>query len=89
MSVKQINDHGLLTAGHSIEEAFNTLYWLGQACQVQVDVMTSGAELVPPDKEMALKRSACYQKHRERIMGMREWDALVRLLDREDPSYKN
>ena len=84
-----LRNHGLLAGGHSIQEAFNTMYWLEQACQVQVDVMASGAELVLPSKEMALKMSARYKKHPERIMGMLEWDAMVRLLDREDPSYKN
>jgi ribulose-5-phosphate 4-epimerase/fuculose-1-phosphate aldolase len=79
----------LLAGGRSIPEAFNTMYWLEQACQVQVDAMASGAELVVPTKEVVSQMSTRYVNHPERIMGMLEWDAYIRLLDREDPSYRN
>ena len=84
-----MRNHGLLAGGRSIPEAFNTMYWLEQACQVQVDVMASGAELVLPREEIALKMAARYKNHPERVMGMLEWDAMIRLLDREDPGYRD
>jgi ribulose-5-phosphate 4-epimerase/fuculose-1-phosphate aldolase len=82
-------NHGLLAGGRSIAECFNTMYWLEQACQVQVDLMASGAETVAPSQEMATKMANRYRNHPERIMGLMEWNAYLRLLDREDSSYRN
>lgn len=43
-------NHGLLAAGRTIPEAFNTIYYLERACQAQVAAMSGGAELVfPPE----------------------------------------
>ena len=32
-----LRNHGLLTCGRSVPQAFNTMYWLETACRVQVD----------------------------------------------------
>src|SRR6202046_4514746 len=46
-----LRNHGLLTCGRTIQQAFNTLYQLEMSCQAQVDVMAAGAEIVLPPTE--------------------------------------
>lgn len=81
-----LNNHGLLTCAPTIGEAFTALYVLETACKVQVDVMTSRAKIVIPDKD-AIARTV---EHGESgaLSGEREWATIVRWLDRTDPSYK-
>ena len=84
-----LRNHGLLVVGASIPEAFNNAYRLERACQVQVAAMAGGAELVlPPDDVVA----QTYQRYRpgvRRRFGLLEWPALLRRLDRLDPSFRD
>lgn len=80
-----LHNHGLLTCAPTIGDAFTTLYLLETACKVQVDAMRSGTELVMPDEE-AIARTAA---HGEELTGEREWQAVLRSLERTDPSYRN
>ncbi|WP_447774221.1 class II aldolase/adducin family protein [Variovorax boronicumulans] len=84
-----LRNHGLLVAGASVAQAFNTLYWLEMACKAQVDAMASGAKLVTPSPEVVRKTSHLYKPQVRRPHGELEWPAMLRLLDRKDPSYKN
>ena len=45
-----MHNHGLLSAGRTVSEAFYFLYVLEIACKVQVDVMSTNAELIYPDQ---------------------------------------
>ena len=36
-----LRNHGLLACGPSIPQAFNTIYWLEQACRIQVQLLSS------------------------------------------------
>ncbi|MDH3691065.1 MAG: class II aldolase/adducin family protein [Gammaproteobacteria bacterium] len=82
-----LHNHGLLTCAPSVQKAFTTLYVLEIACKVQVDVMTSGTEMILPAKN-ALARTIEYAKSDGALTGEREWQAIIRWLDRTDPSYK-
>jgi ribulose-5-phosphate 4-epimerase/fuculose-1-phosphate aldolase len=84
-----LRNHGLLACGRSVAEAFNVMYWLEQACKVQVDVMASGAEKVMPSRELAEQMAERYSPHGKMSFGELEWPALLRLLDREDPSFRD
>lgn len=83
-----LRNHGLLTCGRSVAEAFNLLYWLEMACRAQVDAMASGAELTLPGEEIAEKTATLYDPGTRRVFGELEWDAMLRQLDRDDPSYR-
>jgi len=85
-----LSNHGLLTVGRTIPEAFLYLYRLESACQVQLDAMACGRELaVPP--EAVIQRSGSqmeeFAKHVSDI-GQLEFAALVRLMDKKDPSFR-
>jgi ribulose-5-phosphate 4-epimerase/fuculose-1-phosphate aldolase len=82
-----LNNHGLLTCAPTVGEAFSTMYHVEMACKVQVDVMTSGVEAIIPDAEV-LERTAEYGVPGGYFSRSREWDAMIRWLERTDTSYR-
>jgi ribulose-5-phosphate 4-epimerase/fuculose-1-phosphate aldolase len=84
-----LRNHGLLACGRTIPDAFNLVYWLEQACKVQVDALASGAELCMPSHELATRIAERYSPDGPAQFAELEWKALLRQLDREDPSYRN
>lgn len=83
-----LRNHGLLACGPSVQDAWNLMYWLETACKVQVDVLASGAEISMPSHELATTMSKRYGPGGKIDFAPMEWPALLRQLDREDPSYK-
>jgi ribulose-5-phosphate 4-epimerase/fuculose-1-phosphate aldolase len=84
-----LRNHGLVACGRTISEAFNLMYWLDSACKVQVDVLGSGVEPVMPTHELATRMADRYSPDGQVKFDEIEWAALIRLLDREDPSYRD
>jgi ribulose-5-phosphate 4-epimerase/fuculose-1-phosphate aldolase len=84
-----LRNHGLLACGRTIAETFNILYWLEMACKAQVDAMSSGAALAMPNQGVPEKTAHLYAPGVRRVYGEMEWEAMLRQLDREDPSYRN
>jgi len=84
-----MRNHGLLTCGRTVAECFNMMYWLELACQSQVDAMSSGAKLILPPEEIRERTAHLYDPGVRGIKGELEWPAMLRLLDREDPSYRD
>lgn len=83
-----LRNHGLLTAGRSIHEAFAMMYYLEQACRVQVKVAAMGVPLKVPPPEVC-ERTARQFEGPDVSVGEKEWPALLRLLEAEDPSYRH
>ena len=86
-----LRNHGLLTIGETVSRAFTRLYYLEQACKVQLDVMRTGGEIILPSPEVCEHTA---QQWESGIEGMREnelpeWPAYLRMLDRKDPSYRD
>jgi ribulose-5-phosphate 4-epimerase/fuculose-1-phosphate aldolase len=88
-NVMMLRNHGTLACGPSVPEAFNTQYMLEQACKIQVDAMASGTELVIPPQEVIAHTSLMFQPSVRRAFGVMEWEAMLRLLDKEDPSFRD
>ncbi len=80
-----LRNHGLLAVGPSVAETFNRMYFLEMACRAQVDAVASGIELVMPSPKMMAETRAVMER---RPMGVMEWPAMVRLVERIDPGYK-
>ena len=77
---------GMLVAGRTVPEAFVLMFYLIRSCQVQVPAVTGGAELVLPSHEVAEHTAQQYERD-PTPAGKREWPALLRMLDRLNPSY--
>ena len=86
-SVMIMRNHGLLTTGATVAQAFVRMYYLERSCQVQIDACSTGRELHLPPEEVC--RHAAKQYEQSASPGTYEWDALLRKLDQSDPSYKN
>ena len=84
-----LRNHGLLTTGPSAAEAFNGMYWLEMACRAQVDVMAARAELTMPDAHTVEHAVHQYQPGTRRPFGVLEWPAMLRMLDRRDPGWRD
>ena len=82
-----LRNHGLLTIGRSAAEAFLSMYLLETACRIQVLAQSGGSELIPiPDPILKGIRAQVNQVTNG--MGAEiAWPALLRKLDRIDPSY--
>ncbi len=86
-----MKNHGLLTVGRSVAEAFYHLYSVENACKVQVDVLASGQKMNLPRAEIVDQLA---EEGMARASGVHEyvdmaWQAVVRLLDQKDPSFRN
>ena len=57
-----LRNHGLLTVGRSVAEAFSLMFYLNLACEVQVATLSMGAELVIPPKEVCEKVGKQYDQ---------------------------
>ena len=78
-----LRNHGLLTCGATIQQAFNTMYQLELSCRAQVDAMAGGQEIVLPAREVIEHTANLYQPGTRRPYGVLEWHAMLRLLDAE------
>ena len=91
-SVMILRNHGLLTAGVSVEHAFQQLQQLERACNIQVAAQAAGnAELIFPPAEVVEKveQQAKVFASGEGPGVARHWNALIRQLERSDTDYKN
>ena len=79
-----LRNHGLLTCGATIPQAFNTMYQLELACRTQVDVMAARTEIAIPSREVLQKTAHLYQPGTRRPYGVLEWPAMLRLLAAEE-----
>jgi ribulose-5-phosphate 4-epimerase/fuculose-1-phosphate aldolase len=86
--VMVLRNHGLLTVGPSIPETFNRMYGLERSCQAQLAAMACNTELNTLSDTVVAKSTAMYAPGAVRPYGLLEWPALLRLLDRKDPSYR-
>ncbi|WP_137897506.1 class II aldolase/adducin family protein [Sphingomonas sp. 2SG] len=85
-----LRNHGTLTVGASVAEAFLRMYFLERACEAQILMLSAGrAGLNTPNQGVAEKVE---QQSTGPGMAMLArglaWPALLRKLDRRDPSYR-
>ena len=82
-----LRNHGTLTWGHSIAEAFTLMHYLERSCEVQIAAQAGGALALPPKR--VIERTAKIGQGTGNVEWARiGFDALLRRLDREDPSYR-
>lgn len=85
-----LRNHGLLTCGRSVPEAFRLVYYLEGACRIQLDAMQTGREInLPPEsvREHTARQFAGGAAAIGTAESTREWPALLRLLDKKDPDW--
>lgn len=83
-----MQNHGLLSCGRTAAEAFWYLYYLEIACKIQVDVLKSGVDYIVPSTQ-AITDLQQEGLPGDEPLGGSEWPAMIRMLDRKDPSYRD
>ena len=83
-----LRNHGLLTVGASIPDAFLFMYLLEASCRIQVLAQSGGKELISVPRPILAGIQAQAEKVTRGLGGALAWPGLLRRLDREDPSYR-
>ncbi len=84
-----LRNHGLLVVGASIAEAFNSIFRLERACQVQIAALSCNTKLRMPPQDVVDATYRMYLPETRRRFGVLEWPALLAKLDKIDPSYRD
>jgi ribulose-5-phosphate 4-epimerase/fuculose-1-phosphate aldolase len=83
-----LRNHGLLTCGATVAEAYVEMFYLEKSAVAQLKAMATGERLVEPPQAVCEKSAKQFAGDSMRS-GDREWPSLIRRLDREDPGYKS
>lgn len=88
-----LRNHGVLTVGRTIPEAFILMYYFEKAARVQLLAqggVGAGEQLVLPAPEVSTLASRQFNDLHGDILppGTREWPAFMRLLERSQPDYR-
>jgi ribulose-5-phosphate 4-epimerase/fuculose-1-phosphate aldolase len=84
-----LRNHGLLSVGATIPEAFVTMYWLERACQAQALAVQSGEKLRLPSEPTVKLTNDRYKPGQRRSIGELEWRGLLRLIERRYPGFRD
>ena len=91
MNILILRNHGLLTVGRTVGEAFMWMYRAERACKFQLAFQQSGApagELSDAVQQTTIARNRhANSEAGYRTIGEKEWPALRRKLDRDNPGY--
>ena len=83
-----LRNHGLLTVGANVAEAFLAMYTRESACAIQISAQ-AGGPLIPIDPAIMANMPAVIQMVTKGQGAQIAWPALLRMLDRTQPDYKD
>ncbi len=84
-----LRNHGTLTHGRSIGEAFILMHNLERTCEIQIAAQTGGGELALPTPDVIARTVKTAQGVGDRSFGDIGFDAFLRQIERQDPTYKD
>lgn len=79
-------NHGVAVAGRDVASAFDDLYYVERACQNQVLAMSTGRPLKPVSQEEIRATKAEFERSGPE-QGRLHFEAIKRILDRDEPDY--
>ncbi|MDB6142003.1 MAG: class aldolase and adducin N-terminal domain protein [Pseudomonas sp.] len=96
-AVMILRNHGLLTVGESASQAFLRMYYLEKACEIQIAAQAGGTLCFPPDEVCRRTERQFNEPGKDVPEGelsdpdanRMAWAALLRLVERIAPDYKN
>ena len=83
-----LRNHGLLTVGPTVADAFLYMYNLQRACEIQVAAQAGGGPLIHVDERIVAGVEQNVQVVLKGAGAMLAWPGLLRKLDRMDPSFR-
>lgn len=84
-----LRNHGLLTVGPSVADAFLSMFLLERACRIQILAQSGGGKLVSIDKKIFAQIPAQEAVVTQGGGGRLVWPGLLRKLDRIGSTYKD
>jgi ribulose-5-phosphate 4-epimerase/fuculose-1-phosphate aldolase len=83
-----LRNHGLLTCGKTIADAFLSMYTFENTCQIQIAAQSGGGELTQVNPKIVEGVGQAMKVQTGGLGGQFVWPSLIRKLDRIDDSYK-
>ncbi|BBE35934.1 class II aldolase/adducin family protein [Sphingosinicella microcystinivorans] len=86
-----LRNHGTLTVGDTVADAFLRMYFLERACEAQVHMLSAGRENLntPPQGTPEKVKDQSSGEGMGMVIRKLAWPALLRKLDRIDTSFRN
>jgi ribulose-5-phosphate 4-epimerase/fuculose-1-phosphate aldolase len=84
-----LRNHGTLTVGSTVAQAFTRMYFLERACSMQIATMSSGKPLYATQDEVIGKNEMISKGGLMMAADGLIWPALLRKLEREQPGFKD
>jgi ribulose-5-phosphate 4-epimerase/fuculose-1-phosphate aldolase len=84
-----LRNHGLLTMGATVGEAFELMYYLDTACQIQIDAQAGGRAGVQLVDEGTAKKGYLQFQGPGGAEVDKVWTAMLRMLDRKGIDYRS
>jgi len=85
-----LRNHGTLTLGETIGEAFLKMYFLERACEAQVLALSGGTALLNHPPQGTPEKAANQGRAGLKLVGnLLAWPALLRKMDRESPGFRH
>jgi ribulose-5-phosphate 4-epimerase/fuculose-1-phosphate aldolase len=83
-----LRNHGLLTVGETVADAFLMMYVFEAACTIQIRAQAGGGKLIPVNAQIIAGAQAQAKAVTKGLGGMLAWPGLLRRLDRIDATYR-
>ncbi|MCO7231720.1 MULTISPECIES: class II aldolase/adducin family protein [unclassified Cobetia] len=85
-----LRNHGLLTTGRSVAEAYFNMFYLNKACEIQLEAMKAGRPLIMPSAQECEYTAQQFENPRYHAESVDlTWAAELRRLDREAPDFRH
>ncbi len=84
-----LRNHGTLTVGPSVSQAYVYMFFLERACQMQVAALSAGLDAIIEPGEQVRERVSGQAANAFQAAGLMEWPGLLRILDGEDSSFRD
>ena len=84
-----LRNHGLLTVGTTVADAFLSMFLLERACKIQILAQSGGGKLAPVADEILTRIPQQVAMVTRGGGGKLAWPGLLRKLDRMDASYRD
>lgn len=84
-----LRNHGLLTCGRDVAEAYLTMHTLQRCCEIQINAQAGGSELVPIPQSILDSAIESMRQVTRGAGANLAWPALLRKAQRDSPGFDN
>ena len=86
-----MKNHGILVTGETVAQAYRRLYKLERVCRTQMLALATGKplEILPEDIVARVQAPAPDDRHSRAERDRLYFEAMMRVLDRENPGYRD